>query len=220
MLVSKLFEPKFALRRTKCEAVLTNCFAPIIAAELRQELNKASSISASTDASNRKEIKIVPVVVRYFVSDVGVKVKHLDFKSLRGITAAILIEYLVSVLEQNGRKEKLAGFCADKCNTNFGGLKRRGQNNAFFKVKENIERNLRGVGCTAYIVRSCIQHAVDNLSAAVESLLKIYKLFDIYTVRVTELKQFCGFVDIEYQRTSQHGNARFLSFATSFTKNT
>ena len=26
-LVSKLFEPKFALRRTKCEAVLTNCIA-------------------------------------------------------------------------------------------------------------------------------------------------------------------------------------------------
>ena len=60
-------------------------------------------------------------------------------------------------------------------------------------------------------MRSCIQHAVDNLSAAVESLLKIYKFFDICTVRVTELKQFCDFVDIEYQRISQHGNARFLS---------
>ena len=135
-LVSKLFKPKFALRRTKCEAVLTNCFAPMIAAGLRQELNKANFISAAIDASNRKEIKIVPVVVRYFVSDVGVKVKHLDFKSLGGKTVAILSEYLVSVLEQNGLKEKLAGFCADNCNTNFGDLKRRGQNNVFFKVKE------------------------------------------------------------------------------------
>ena len=60
-------------------------------------------------------------------------------------------------------------------------------------------------------MRSCIQHAVDNLPVAVKSLLKIYKFFDIYTVRVAELKQFCDFVDIEYQRISQHGNTRFLS---------
>ena len=45
---------------------------PRIAAELRQEL-KANFILASIDASNRKEIKIVSVVVRYFVPDVGVK---------------------------------------------------------------------------------------------------------------------------------------------------
>ena len=72
-LVSKLFEPIFAPRRTKCEAVLTNYIAPMIAAELRQELNKGNFISASIGASNRKEIKIVPIVVRYFVPDVGVK---------------------------------------------------------------------------------------------------------------------------------------------------
>ena len=95
MLVSKLFEPEFALRRTKCEAMLINCIAPMIAAELRQELKKASFISASIDASNRKEIKIVSVVIRYFVPDVDVKVKLLEFKSLGGKTAAILSEYVV-----------------------------------------------------------------------------------------------------------------------------
>ena len=39
----------------------------MIAAEPRQELNKASFISAFIDTSNRNEIKIVPVLVRYFV---------------------------------------------------------------------------------------------------------------------------------------------------------
>ena len=43
--------------------------------------------------------------------------------------------------------------------------------------------------------------AIDNFPIAVESLVvKIYKFFHIYTVRVTELKQFCDFVDIEYQK--------------------
>ena len=59
--------------------------------------------------------------------------KLLEFKSLGGETAAILSEYVVSVLEQNGLKEKLAEFCADNSNTNFGGLKRRGQNNVSSK---------------------------------------------------------------------------------------
>ena len=170
-LVSKLFEPKFALRRTKCEAVLTNCVAPMIATKLRQELTTANFISASIDALNRKEIKNVPVVVRYFVPNVGVKVKLIEFKSLGGKTAAILSEYLVSVLEQNDLKEKLARFCADNCNTNFGGLKKREQNNVFFKLKENIGRNLTGVGCAARIVQNCIQHAVDNLSYLSKALL-------------------------------------------------
>ena len=58
-------------------------------------------------------------MVRYFVPDIGVKVKLLEFKSLPGETAEILSNYLVSVLEQNELKEKVVGFCADNCNTNF-----------------------------------------------------------------------------------------------------
>ena len=99
-------------------------------------------------------------------------------------------------------------------------MKRRGQNNVFFKVKEMIERDLTGIGCAAHIVHNCLQHAVDTLPVCVESLVvKIYKFFHIYTVRVTEMKNFCEFVEIEYQRILQHGNTRFLS-ATSFAKNT
>ena len=86
--------------RRKCESVLLSCTAPIIAAELRRELDKANFNSFTIEALKRKEVKIVPVV-RYFVPGVGVKVKLLEFKSLQGETAVILSEYLVSVLEQN-----------------------------------------------------------------------------------------------------------------------
>jgi len=39
-LISKFFEPKFALARRKGESVVVNCIAPMIAAELRQDLDK------------------------------------------------------------------------------------------------------------------------------------------------------------------------------------
>jgi len=53
--VLKNFEPKFAIARTKCESVIVNCVGPIIAAELRQELDKTNFVSVTIDASKRKE---------------------------------------------------------------------------------------------------------------------------------------------------------------------
>ena len=70
--------------------------------------------------------------------------------------------------------------------------------------------------CAAHIVHNCIELAVDNLSVPVERIVvKIYKFFHSHTVRVTQLKEFCDFVDVEYQRILQHGNTRFLSLLSA-----
>lgn len=53
---------------------------------------------------------------------------------------------------------------------------------------------------------------MDCLPFDIESLVvKIYKHFHIYTVRVTKLKEFCDWVDVEYKKVMQHGSTRFLS---------
>ena len=158
-----------------------------------------------------KEVNLVPIVIRYFLPESGVEVKLSVFKSVPGETAEILSKYLFSVLDQTKLKDKLIGFCGENCNTNFGGIKRRGQNNVFHKVKDNVKRDLVGIGCTIHIVHNCFQHAVDTLRICVGSFVKIYKFFHIYTVRVFELKEFCDFADVEYQPLLQHGNTRFLS---------
>ena len=41
------------------------------------------------DASNMKEVELVPIVVRYFLLESGVKAKLLEFKSVPGETAEI-----------------------------------------------------------------------------------------------------------------------------------
>jgi len=46
-LLSKIFEPKYAIARTKCESVIVNCISQKIAAELRQELDKANFVSVT-----------------------------------------------------------------------------------------------------------------------------------------------------------------------------
>ena len=71
----------------------------------------------------------------------------------------------------------------------------------FSYLKKELGRNIVGVGCGAYIVNNCFQNVVDVLPTEVESLVvKIYKYFHIYTVRVTQLKEFCEFVEIDHKK--------------------
>lgn len=211
-LISKFFEPKFSLGKTKCEAIILNVIAPLAQEELKEDLTKSNFVSVTMDASNRKEIKLVPIIVRYFNPDSGVQTKLLDFKSMPGETSEILAEHLLSALIEHGLDKKVVGFCGDNCNTNFGGVKRGGTNNVFSRLKNSLGREINGIGCAAHIVHNCVQHGVDNLPIDIEALVvKIYKHFHIYTVRVTKLKEFCEFADVEYQKLLKHGNTRFLS---------
>jgi len=85
-LVKKLFEPKFASARTKTEAILNNVISPYILEKLLNDLKNATYITIFIDSSNKKDVKLTPVVVRYFTLNDGVNVKLLYF---------ILKKYLV-----------------------------------------------------------------------------------------------------------------------------
>jgi hypothetical protein len=211
-LVSTFFDKKFHLGKTKSETLVLNVLAPLAMEELKDDLNSSSFISVSMDTSNKKEIKLVPIVVRYFLPESGVCVKLLDFKSVPGETANILSNHLMEVLKVNDLCNKIVGFCGDNCNTNFGGVERRGKNNVFAHLKMMLGRDLNGIGCGAHIVHNSFQTAVDVLPIDVEIIVvKIYKYFHIYTVRVTRLKEFCEFAEVEYSKVLKHSNTRFLS---------
>jgi len=53
--LQKFFEPKFGIARTKCESVILNCIAPMIAVELRQELDKTNFVSVTVDSSKKEQ---------------------------------------------------------------------------------------------------------------------------------------------------------------------
>jgi hypothetical protein len=94
----------------------------------------------------------------------------------------------------------------------FGGLKKAGGKNVLANLKNIIKPSLIGVGCPAHFLNNCIQHGTDTLEIDIESIvLKVYNYFSIYTVRVESLKQFCEFVDIEYEQLLYHSKTRWLS---------
>jgi hypothetical protein len=65
-LIKDMFNPKYASGRTKTEAIVTNVLFPFVSQELTECLATAKCTSVFIDSSNHKEIKIIPILVKYF----------------------------------------------------------------------------------------------------------------------------------------------------------
>ena len=79
---------------------MVNCVYPLAVKELTEELTRSSIVTVSINSSNRKEIKSVPVLVRYFVPNVGIQVKVLEFKSFPGETSDFLCQHVLLFLNE------------------------------------------------------------------------------------------------------------------------
>ncbi|KAL4091311.1 hypothetical protein QTP88_026014 [Uroleucon formosanum] len=215
-LTQACFEPKFHCARTKCEKIVTNVFAPYAIDILTNQLKNANCISILTDASNHGNIKLFPLLVRLFDPLNGIQIKILNVESQPGETSDIIINYIVKTIDDNNIRNKVAAFCGDNTNCNFGGVSRRGTNNVFHKLQGKLGKQLIGVGCAAHIIHNAIQTAADCLPIDIECIIvKIYSFFYIYTVRVEELKDFCMFVEIEYKAILGYSKTRWLSLMPS-----
>lgn len=104
------------------------------------DLKDVNFVTLTIDSSNRKEIKLTPVCVRYFNQNVGIKVKLLYFDQLPGETSDILVEHHLKCIKKYSIDSKVVCLYADNTNTNFGGVKRKGQGNVFRKLQKSLSR--------------------------------------------------------------------------------
>jgi hypothetical protein len=117
----------------------------------------------------------------------------------------------LETVDEHKLKDKLIALCADNTNRNFGGAARIGRKNVYRQLEQSIGRSLIGIGCAAHIVHNAVQTATDCLPIDIEAaVFKIYSYFYLYTVRVESLKEFCQFVDTEYQQLLGYSKTRWL----------
>lgn len=201
----------FHCARTKCEAIATNVLAPYVEKKLQNELLDRHYICLSTDASNHGNIKMIPIVVRYFIPTIGIQVKLLEFSTVKGESSEIISSLIINTAEKNQIVGKIVGFSADNCPTNFGSRDHQGENNVYYRLKQLIPR-LLGIGCCAHISHNTLKHACDCLPVDVECIVvKIYSHFYIHTVRVEALKAICELSETEYSQLLGYSNTRFLA---------
>lgn len=202
---------KFSCSRTKCQAIITNVIAPFVEQMLQEDLQNVHYVSISTDASNHGNIKLFPVLVRYFVPTEGVHVKTLDFTSQPGETSIIISDLIMTTANKYKLKDKIVAFCGDNAKVNFVGNTRGGENNVFYRLKEWLP-HLIGIGCAAHIAHNAMKYASDAMPFDVEYIIvKIYSHFYRNTVRSTVLQAFCEEADLEYSKLLGYAKTRFLA---------
>lgn len=211
-LIKKFHNSKFSCARTKCESIITGVFKEYCEKLLEDNLNSVSFVSILSDASNHNEVKLYPILVRYFDIRSGIQIKILKLKSIEGETSEILSNLLYQVISENNLNKKIIALSADNTNTNFGGRNRRGVNNVYTKLTDLLQRNILGIGCNAHILSNAINTASSSMPIDVEVIVtNIYLYFHRFTVRVANLKQFCDEADVEYKKLLGYSKVRWLA---------
>lgn len=206
-------EADFECAATKTTAIITGVFEPMILNQIEEELKRAQFICVSTDASNRKAIKMFPVLFRYYIPSEGVKTRLVELNSLPGERADQIVQLLIETLEKWNVKDKVICFCADNCPTNFGNVERTGRQNVYRLLESMLDRKLIGVGCIAHILHNAPKHAFTYvLPHNIDVILsKIYKRFYISTKQTEALKAHCDKINIEFKTIKGCSATRFLA---------
>lgn len=140
--------------------LLEGVLAPWSIDMVKDELKSKYFVTLSTDSSNRGNIKLLPVVVRYYSLEEGVQCKLLTLSTLGNETGESVFNEVKSTADTFGSRSKFVCFGSDRCPTNFGDIKRGGTDNVFARLqREFTEHQLIGIGCTAHLVHKAIEIA-------------------------------------------------------------
>ena len=112
---------KFTSARTKITSINTGVLAPFAQHKVLSDLG-TQPFSISVDASNHNEMKLFPLVIRFFSAKVEIDVRLLDLRSMPGETSEQIVNFIISSVEENDLDlQQLTSFCADNAPVNFGG---------------------------------------------------------------------------------------------------
>ena len=73
-LLKQIYNKKFTCARTKAESIVLNVLAPFAMQQICKELENMNFATIMIDTSNHKNLKIVPILIRYFNPNLGVMV--------------------------------------------------------------------------------------------------------------------------------------------------
>lgn len=193
-LLRKACDPNLTCGRTKATAIMRGVLSPHAKDKLMSELSLAKFVTIHFDCSNRGNVKLLSVLVRFFSFTCGPVTRVLDVHSVPGETAEILAKFLMISIEKWNLKSKVIALCADNASTNFGGVTRGGDNNVLMRVKEQLSsQSIFGIGCLCHIVNNCISNCMSKfIPCNISGILATLHLhFKGCTVRCDRFKQIC-----------------------------
>jgi hypothetical protein len=211
-----MFEKDYQCKSTKTSAIVRKVIGPIIDKEVEENLSEMSFVTLMTDASNRQDQKLLPVLVRGYLPQKGVVIYKLDLYLIDDERSLTLTNSLIKTAEKWKIVDKIVGFSADNCNTNFGGRERNGENNVFAHLKKHLKRELFGLGCLFHIVGNSVSNSTAVLPFDIASITQAtFQHFHIRSVQRAVLQSICEEASITYKKLTKQSNVRFLTLLSA-----
>lgn len=200
--------------RTKATSYAENVLGEKAIEIVIDDIKPPTYFSISTDASNRGNIKLFPIVVTYFKPEDGIKQKIIDFYSDDNESSLAIYDKIKSCLNNLGLSvEQITAFSADNANVNYGN-----KNSVFTKLK-NDNKYIIKANCNCHVIHNAAKYGCRKLSFDVETLVnKIYSEFSCSTTNRRELQECFVFFKMEFSQMVKNVPTRWLSLSTAVDK--
>ena len=198
----------FSCGRTKCSRIVTNVLAKHCQKKIIDDLKNLNiPFGIATDASNKGNIKMFPLVVRYFLKEDGIQTKVLNFFNSSSEASQDIANCLISKLQTADLDLKnVNSFGADNANVNFG------RHQSVFTELRKVNPDIIDMGCICHMISNSFKNGIKMLKFDLEYIvIKIYSEFSSHTKRKHELMEFYEFCDVEYSEMLRHVSTRWLS---------
>lgn len=192
--------------KTKTEALVTGVLAPHSVKRCTTKLGD-KRFALSTDASNRGNIKVFPIVISFFDSNSGIHKFLLDFYQDADETSAAIADRIRKSLTEHGLETaNMVAYSADNASVNFG------RHKSVFLNLRNDQASLIAAHCSCHLLHNAAKHGCKLLQFDVEVLaLKVYSEFATAAKNVEKLKVIMEESEVQFQRVLRHVPTRWLS---------
>ncbi|CAH0551282.1 unnamed protein product [Brassicogethes aeneus] len=193
--------------RTKATSIAENVLAPKSQEMLLSDLRESKYFSIGSDASNKGNIKMFPLIVQYFKWSKGIKQGVLDFYNDQQETSEAIYNKIKEILLKNDLDIKnVSSYSADNAAVNYG------KNVSVFQKLASDNTSLIKSNCQCHVIHNSVKTASKAFKFDVEAfVIKVFNEFSSFSKRTEKLKSFFEFVDIEYKTLLRHVPTRWLT---------
>jgi hypothetical protein len=204
---------KLRCGRTKGEMIVKNVLCPASIELCLNELNKSNTkmFSIATDAPNKGNIKLFPIIMKFFSKTFGVKEFIIDLLEDPKEDSESIFNNIQQVLKTNGLcTDKIVSHTADNANVNYGNKK------SVFEHLKSVNSNIVKANRNCHVIHNAAKHGCKTLSFDVETLiLKISSEFSSSAKNINTLKVNSEFMNIEYKKLLKHTPTRWLTLSNA-----
>jgi hypothetical protein len=171
--------------RTKAEAIVLDVLCPFsIENHIKLIISSNKKFAISSDASNRGNKKLFPLIVTYFTIENGITNFVLDFYEDPNEDSQSIFDHIKRILSKyNLPFENVVAFSGDNANVNFGS-----KNSVFTRLKNENSMIIKA-NCKAHIIHNAARYGLFDLPFDTESLIqKMHSHFSISAKRVQKLR--------------------------------